>query len=288
MLGSGRSAPSFARGPGREEVAAAAPGGPSRHAEHQYEGFFRGLGATSREPVCGKRNSSLKQFHGAAHFAIGCQKWDEGPDAISTAHASFVDPGVAYACCDAPNGNSSAVELEHSRHDPTVHYRTEQRERFQNFGTPARDPPYRAQATVHLGDDRPDLVTQSKMVHGRLSPEEADRAAALRAAGAGTLVPTSFWPKPVRCDPINGGPRRVDNHDLGMATGMQFGRISQNSSAMVWEANARNPILGVHVPLKELAAPRAPNAPPPSTQVVAEANASVPHLRSLGALRPPV
>merc|ERR1712217_34736 len=157
--------------------------------------------------------------------------------------------------------------------------------RFAHPGAHALDLPYKAEVTVHLGDDSPELLTQSKMAHGRISPDEAQRAACLRAAGAGSLVPTSIWPKPARCNPIDGGHRNIDNHDLGMASGLCFGRVSHNKSAIVMEANVRNPVLGVHIPHEVHAAPAHPSAAS-TGHIVKQANQSIPHLRSLGALRP--
>lgn len=251
--------------------------------ELQYSGIFRGLGATSEEPVCCKRQTSLKRLHDATHFAIGCRKWDEGARGPSTTHRTYIDPQVVFATCDAPDKNLSAVELRQCPFDPYVHYRTEQRERFMDPGPQPRDQPFTHEVHVHLGDDKPQLITQSKDVHARLSEEESQRAAFLRAAGAGSLVPTSLWPKPMRCNPVTGGPRNVDLHDLGVANHLRFDRVSANSSNIVTEANVRNPILGQHVPLSSFV-PR--GGMRTTVDLVAEVNAAVPPLRSLGALRP--
>jgi len=256
---------------------------PAEHDEHQYHGFFRGLGATSKQPVCSKRNTSLKRLHDATHFAMGCEKWDEaGVRSTSNAHASYGDPGIVFATVDAPDKNASAVELRQLEHHPGTHYRTEQRERFLDHGPQPRDPQYRYNPTVHLGDDRPELCSQAGAAHARIPDAEVHRAGALRAAGSGVLVPTSSWPKPVRCNPLTGGPRSVDNYDLGIANQMRFGRLSANSSAIVNEANVRDPVLGHHLPLAALERPHARS----TAALVHEANSTVPALRTLGALRP--
>jgi len=237
---------------------------------------------TSRQPICSKRNTSLKRLHDATHFAIGCQKWEAGTRETSTARASFADPGVVYASVDAPEKNASVVELRQSEHMPGTHYRTEQRERFFNPGLQPREAPYKASVTVHLGDDRPEFQSQAAAVHGLLSDTEVQRAGTLRAAGSGVLVPTSIWPKPVRCDPVSGGRRNVDSHELGMANNMQFGRVTANTSNVVGEANIRNPILGHHIPLAAYERPHMKS----TGDVIAKANGEVPPLRSLAAVRP--
>mmetsp|Transcript_43772 Transcript_43772/g.121638 ORF Transcript_43772/g.121638 Transcript_43772/m.121638 type:complete len:286 (-) Transcript_43772:25-882(-) len=283
MPATGRSTSTFARsGPCSGEVARLSTKRPSEHAEHQYQGFFRGLGATSKQPICGKRNTSLKRLHDATHFAVGCEQWDGGDRATSTAHADFGDPGIVYASVDAPDKNASAVELRQLEHKPGLHYCTEQRERFYDPGPQPLEPPYRSEVTVHLGDDCPELRSNSSAVHGRILEHEVHRAGALRAAGSGVLIPTSHWPKPVRCDPVTGGPRSVDNYDLGVANQLKFGRITANSSNVVSEANIRNPVLGHHVPLAALERPQMRS----TVDIVKDANSSVPPLRSLAAVRP--
>lgn len=280
-------ASSFARG-GRDSIAAGPTQlHPSEHAEHQFAGLFRGLGATSKEPICNKRSSAIKRLHDATHFAIGCKKWEEGGRAVSAAQAAYLDPGVVYSTVNAPDKNESKVELHQGHHDPAAHYRTEQRERFDDPGPQPRVHAFPERNSVHLGDDRPELVTQMKSVHTRLSDDEAERAAARRMAGAGTLMQNSMWPKPERCHPIHGGYRQTEVHDLGLAQGMHFPRITQNNSTVIHEANIRNPIHGTSVPLKAYHdAHGASGAPLPSHEVVNQANSTVPYLRSLGALRP--
>mmetsp|Transcript_73037 Transcript_73037/g.143215 ORF Transcript_73037/g.143215 Transcript_73037/m.143215 type:complete len:280 (-) Transcript_73037:192-1031(-) len=257
---------------------------PYRRRDDQYGGMFRGLGVGSKDVACGKRSSSLKRLHDATHFPMGCKMWDERGPSLAKEHYS--DPGVVYATREAPDKNMSAVDLRHGRHNPTAHYRSEQRERFAYPIPQPCDYIEKPTSQVHFGDDRPELITQSKMVHGLIAADDAQRAAALRAAGQGTLVPTSAWAKPTRCNPVTGGPRSIDNHDLGMGSNMNFPRMSHNSSAIIMEANVRNPIHGYHVPLDIHGSTVDPRAST-TADIIREANASVPHLRSLGALRPP-
>mmetsp|Transcript_3101 Transcript_3101/g.4838 ORF Transcript_3101/g.4838 Transcript_3101/m.4838 type:complete len:284 (+) Transcript_3101:65-916(+) len=255
---------------------------PAQHADHQFEGFFRGLGATSKQPTCSKRASTLGRLHNATHFAVGCHKWDEGARGPSTTHTTFTDPQVVYGTFDAPDKNMSVVELRQCNHEPKVHYRTEQRERFEDPGPQPRDKSMKALVSVFLGDDRPVLENQSRATH-RWDEEENQRQAALRAAGAGVLIPTNPWPKPVRCNPITGGPRSTDVYDLGVDNRIRFDRVTQNSSSILMEAHVRNPIMGYHVPFSDYGA-----APGMRTtmKLVDDVNAGVPPLRSLGALRP--
>lgn len=279
MSTSGPLASAFAREGGHRAGQQLRP--PLGQATNHYVGLFRGLGTTSKEPVCNKRNTAIKRSHDATHFAVGCHAWDAGVGG-STSRATYADPGIVYSTCSAPDKNTSAVDLRQGVTDSASHFRTEQRERFASRGPQPRDLPFKPAGNVHLGDDCPDIVSQAHLVHGRVSPDEAARSAALRSAGAGALVPTSIWPKPDRCSPIDGGPRRADAYDLGMASGLAFGRVTQNRSAIVAEANVRNPVLGVHIPSKAYAESSAPA----SHHIVEQANNAVPHLRSLGALRP--
>jgi len=259
-------------------------GGPP--ATQHFEGLFRGLGKSSKEPVCNKRNTTRKRAHDTTHFAVGCKQWEDDGGGKSMAHQSFADPGIVYATYDAPDKNMSAVDLRQGGFNPKAHFQTEQRDRFAYSSQPPREPAYKHQPTVHLGDDRPELIAQSRMVHCPIGADDAQRATSLRAAGAGTLVPTSVWPKPVRCNPVNGGARNVDLQDLGMADGMRFPRRSHNSSVIVMDANVRDPINGYHIPAEAHGSTVNPNAAS-TVDIVHHVNRSVPHLRSLGALRPP-
>lgn len=251
----------------------------------EFEGLFRGVGAKSKEPVYGKKSSELKRLHDKTHFVAGCQKWDDHPTrGQSRSHADFADPQVVYGTCDAPENNVSSVDLKQQEHVGRSHFTTEQRTCFDNPGQQPLDMPFRHVASVNLGTDQQALQTQTKAVHHRMEGEDAYRAAALRAAGQGTLIPTSQWPKPPRCHVLHGGPRPIDNHDLGAACGQQYGRITGNTSNIVWEANARNPILGHHMPLSAQVAPDMRT----TSELIAERNSEIPPLRSMMAIRPGV
>jgi len=288
--GRATSASAVARGGGHGDGGGASQCHPSQHSDTQYGGLFRGLGVSSKEPVCGKKNSTTKMIQNSTHFAVGCKKWeDEQCRGISMSHVTFADPEVVYGTCAAPDKNSSTVELRQRNFVAEVHFRTEQRERYEHPGMAAHDARgalVKHQPQIHLGDDVPELITQTQVAHGRLTPESSERASSLRAAGAGTLVRTSVWAKDNRCNPVTGGPRNLDLHDLQSAAGLNFSKMTHNNSTIVMEANVRNPILGHHVPLEVLAALAVPGKMYASEHHVAAANASVPPLRSLGALRP--
>lgn len=257
---------------------------PSEHSEHQYEGHFKGLGVTSKEPVVSKRSNSLAKVHMATHFAIGCKKWDEEKArGESTSHATFTDPEVVYATRDCPDKNQSIVELRQREHIPETHYRTEQRERFEDPGYQPKEMPYPlGKSKVFFGDDTPELITVTASVHHRAPDSEAQRAATFRSAGLGQLAPNTVWNKPPRVHPITAGPRALDNHDYGKAAGEKHGRVSANRSHIVMEHNIRNPVLGYHIPVESYKTPHCRT----THQIVDDANRGVPHLRSLGALRP--
>jgi len=257
---------------------------PSEHAEMQYEGHFKGLGVTSKEPVVSKRSNNLAKLHMATHFAIGCKKWDaEGERGTSTSHATFLDPEVVYATRDCPDKNASIVELRQREHNPESHYRTEQRERFEHPGAPPREMPFPLGVSkVFFGDDTPELVTTTASAHHRPADLEGQRAAAFRSAGLGALGPNTVWPKQPRVNPITAGPRAVDSHDYGVQAGNAFGRISSNRSHIIMDHNVRNPVLGYHVPTQSYKKPHMRT----TCDLVDDHNDRVPHLRSLGALRP--
>jgi hypothetical protein len=256
---------------------------PGTDLKGEFPGLFRGIGSTSREPCCGKRVSSLGRVHGSAHFAIGCQKWDDNSRLQSRTQEDYTSHGVVYSAMGKIDKNASQADLRQQEHRPDVHYRTENRDRFDHpMGGPPEAIIWAAQrSTLHLGDERPELQTQSQAVHCRQDLEDGHRARAMRAAGQGVMIPNSQWPKPPRVHPVHAGPRSIDSHDLGVANGMRFNKISGNHTTIVYEANARDPILGHHVPL----AARAVDHPTTRHQV-AEANRSVAPLRSLPALRP--
>lgn len=255
---------------------------PSEHSEHQYEGHFKGLGVTSKEPVVSKRSNSLAKLHMATHFAIGCKKWDDPVvRAQSSSHATWTDPEVVYATRDCPDKNASIVELRQREHIPETHYRTEQRERFEHPGQQPKETAFPlGRSKVHFGDDTPDLITVTASVHHRPADDEAQRAAAFRSAGLGALVTNTVWDKPPRVHPITAGPRSVETYDLGHAAG-KFGRISNNRSNIIMDNNIRNPVLGYHIPMESYK-----NNSRTTHEIVEHANNAVPHLRSLGALRP--
>lgn len=277
----------MARGGPREAQPGFVQTRPSEHAQQQYEGLFRGLGVTCKETICSKRPTLTGRIHGATHFAIGCKKWDDADNrSVSAAHREYTDPQVVYATCDAPDKNASVVELRQRAFDPEVHYRTEQRERFVDAGPQPLDDPYSHISTVHLGDDKPEKITNTAATHFRPASPEAQRAAAFRCAGSGTLIPTNPWPQPHRCNPITGGPRHPDTRDMGEMNKMNFNRISKNYTTIIHDMpNVRDPIIGVHLPYDH---PRygAPDGIAKTEHTVARANADVPYLRSLGALRP--
>lgn len=257
---------------------------PGPDLQNEFPGLFKGIGSTSREPVFGKRASSLGRIHQTVHYAVGCQKWDDNSRLQSRTHADFPDPGVVYSSVGQVDKNAHQSDLRQQEHRPEIHYRTENRERFVHPGGVPPEPfVWAAQrSTLHFGDDRPELQTQMKAVHvPQHVGEDARVVGALRSAGQGVMVPNSQWPKPPRCHPISGGPRSIDAHDLGVANGMRFNRYSGNQSVIVYEANARNPILGHHIPDAARAVEH-----PTTREIVAEANRSVAPLRSLGALRP--
>lgn len=263
---------------------------PSEHSEHQYEGHFKGLGVTSKEPIVSKRSNSLAKLHMATHFAIGCKKWDaESVRLQSSSHATFTDPEVVYATRDCPDKNASIVELRQREHIPETHYRTEQKERFEHPGNQPKEQSFPlGRSTVHFGDDTPELITSTAAVHHRPADPEAQRASQFRQAGLGIMVPNTVWEKPPRVHPITAGPRTIESYDFGHAkhsSGGRFGKPTGDRSNFMMEANIRNPILGHHTPLEHYKAPRSGSLRT-TCEIVENANREVPHLRSLGALRP--
>lgn len=246
----------------------------------QYSGLFKGLGVSSRQAVCNRRNTDLKQLHFATHFAIGCHKWDSKCSGPSATQEHYTDPGVAFMWRDAPQKNASVVELRQGGYDGNTHFRTEQRERFADVGPQPRqrtcDP---GASQVHLGDDKPPLVSHSNLVHGSAFEADALDHEMDRAAGVGAVLKTNVWPQPPRCNPINGGPRNADAHDRGM---LNAGRRTANCSAIIQVPNVRDPILGHHMPKAAFKVPGAKS----TFDVIAEHNVAVPPLRSLGAIRP--
>mmetsp|Transcript_41771 Transcript_41771/g.75832 ORF Transcript_41771/g.75832 Transcript_41771/m.75832 type:complete len:282 (-) Transcript_41771:92-937(-) len=256
----------------------------------QFDGIMRGIGVTSKEPVVGKKATPIKRVMDATHFAVGCEHWDHaGARHRSVSHDTWTDPKVIYATRDAPDKNASIVDLRQRVHDPLVHYRTEQKEQFIDNGPQPVEQAfdYSRVRQVHLGDDKPELTTQTALAHFRPMDAEAKRSASLRAAGSGTLIQTSLFPKPPRCDPVMAGPRTLDSHDLGIANGMRWVKQSQNASLIIEEANVRNPVLGHHILASEYGKRADPlSLTKTSGDAVKEGNSRIPYLRSLGAVRP--
>lgn len=151
---------------------------------------------------------------------------------------------------------AGVVELRQQIFKPASHYRTEQRDRFEDPGPQPRNDTLVPPVTVHLGDDPPAFALQSHAVHRKIPSDETDGARALRAAGSGVLIPTCAFSKPVRCNPVTGGPRNRDVYDLGVANQVRHDRVSQNTSTIVREAHVRNPISGDCIPLQQYANPR--------------------------------
>eukprot|EP00403_Amphidinium_massartii_P044588 CAMPEP_0178459500 /NCGR_PEP_ID=MMETSP0689_2-20121128/48165_1 /TAXON_ID=160604 /ORGANISM="Amphidinium massartii, Strain CS-259" /LENGTH=253 /DNA_ID=CAMNT_0020085985 /DNA_START=72 /DNA_END=830 /DNA_ORIENTATION=- len=251
---------------------------------------MKGVGVTSKEPVVGKKSTAVGKVHMATHFGVGCDHWDEAPARHrSVSHQTWTDPGVVYGTRDAPDKNRSVVDLRQRVHDPEVHYRTEQKERFADNGPQPIEQAfdYSRVRQVHLGNDKPELITQTAMAHFKPADAEAKRSASLRAAGSGLLISTSLFPKPPRVNPVMAGPRTLDAHDLGIAKGFHWNRPTQNVSTIIEEPNVRNPVLGHHILASDYGKPANPMAfTRTSGHAVKEANARVPYLRSLGAVRP--
>lgn len=227
-----------------------------------------------------------KKIHDMTHFAIGCQKWDQDDfRKCSQAHQDFPDYKVVYATCDVPDKNASVVELRMQQFNAEAHYRTEQRERFQALDPQPRELPFAPEGGMHtdaFGTEPRDYSTQSAVVHDSKHDDARRVATSLRFAGQGALVNNSVLPKPERGHLIHGGPRTVDMYTLGVENGNRHNRYTANHSAIVWEPNSRDPILGHHVLHSSLVAPGMKT----TAEQIAEANVTMPKLRSLGAIRP--
>lgn len=261
---------------------------PKPKENHEVQGF-KGLGARSRVPVCNRRNSDLKLLHGIAHFAVGAKHWDDDKK-TSTYHEAYQDHGVCFQHIGIPEKNASIVQLEQGGYNPDAHFRTEQREKYTECYRPRLpmcDPP---PCRVHLGDDKPDISSSySNAVHVRQDNREMRSTSSsqkFRAAGVGTLLRTTSQPRIPRVHPVTAGPRNPDPYDLH--TDMEsvergaFNRKTANRSAIVYHPNVRNPILGVHIPKDKIQISDLKT----TADIIAEGNSSVPHLRTLSALRP--
>jgi len=259
---------------------------PPHPESQQYQGLFKGLGVSSRQAVCNVRMSEMKKIQTfGTHFAIGCHKWDTKARGPSTTRSEFQDPGVAYVRRDAPQKNASVIEMRQGGYDGTTHFRTEQRERFsyEHGPQPVQKSVGESQtcSQVYLGDDKPELVSHSNAVHASVNEPDALDYEMDRAAGVGARQDhTTAWPKPVRCNPIHGGPRNADYQDLH--PDCNFSRVSANCSNIVMVPNVRDPILGHHVPKSHFQIPGHKS----TFEVIADHNTAVPPLRSLAAVRP--
>merc|ERR550514_353907 len=148
------------------------------------------------------------------------------------------------------------------------------------------DPP---PCRVHLGDDKPELASHSNAVHVRQDNREMRSTSSsqqFRAAGVGTLLRTTSWPRVPRGNPVTAGPRNPDPYDfhtdLQSVETSAFGRKTANRSSIVYHPNVRDPILGVHIPKDKIQVSDLKT----TAEIIAEGNSSVPHLRTLSALRP--
>lgn len=254
----------------------------------QFEGLFKGLGVSSKTPICKKRDTDLKKLHSIAHFAVGAKHWDS-LQKTSTSHEAYQDHGVAFQRHDIPDKMASVVELKQGGYDGKTHFRTEQRERFVSCYRPRLpqcDPP---PCRVHFGDDKPELASHSNAVH--VMQDDRDLRSPFsgqpfRAAGVGTLLRTTSMPRIPRVNPVTAGPRNPDPYDMhtnlqNVQTGA-FGRKTANHSSIVRHPNVRDPILGIHKPKDSLQISDLKT----TADMIAEQNSSVPSLRTLSAIRP--
>jgi hypothetical protein len=230
----------------------------------------------------------------ATHFAIGCKKWDEERvRGESTHQAAYTDPQVVYATRECPDKNASIVELQQRDHVPETHFRTEQKERFPDPGRQPKTQSFALQKSkVHFGNDTPGFVTSTAAVHHTQPDDEAQRAAAFRSAGLGIMLPNTVWDKPPRVHPITAGPRSYEQFDVGVSRGNAWrpegnhGRITSDRSNIMLEPNVRNPVLGTHTLLEDYKKTHKGEQVRSTADMVEDSNREVPHLRSLGALRP--
>jgi hypothetical protein len=254
----------------------------------QYEGLFHGMGLRSKRPICNRRNSDLKRLHNIAHFAVGAKHWDSA-EKTTTSHEAYQDHGVAFQHIGIPEKNASVVELKQGGYDGNVHFRTEMREQYKECYRPRLpqcDPP---PCRVHLGDDKPALLSHSNATHVRQDNREARSTSTgqpFRAAGVGTLLRTTSWPRVPRGNPVTAGPRNPDHYDLH-TDGVKvettaFGRKTANRSSIVYHPNVRDPILGIHIPKDKIQVSDLKT----TAEIIGESNSSVPALRTLAAVRP--
>jgi hypothetical protein len=142
---------------------------------------------------------------------------------------------------------------------------------------------------VHLGDDKPELASHSNAVHvSQDNPEFRFTSSGkpFRAAGVGTLLRTTSWPRVPRVNPVTAGPRNPDPYDLhtNLCTVQTkaFGRKTANHSSIVSHPNVRDPIMGIHIPKDKIQVSDLKT----TAEIIAENNSSVPPLRTLSSVRP--
>jgi len=225
--------------------------------------MFDGLGASSKDVICGKKTHPLAELHRKAAFRFGTDFWDDRhARQASAAKQDFRDPQVSFIRKVPPYKNSSCVELKQGIYDPERQFRSEmtgeyrgvQADKQQSFPAP---PPQ-----VNLGDFPRQFQTQyqADTREGQEVPPTNNR----------DLKPK----EPPLFDPINAKPRNYrDPRFID-----PFGRISRNYT-LEYDRGIRDPVLGV-------VKPRPSHPKPTSAEMVAAANAEVPVLRSLGAVRP--
>merc|ERR1712100_94551 len=121
--------------------------------------------------ICNRRNTDLKKLHDLTHFAVGAKHWDSNQK-TSTSHEAYQDHGVSFQHIDIPEKNASVVELKQGKYDGNIHWRTEQRERYQGDYRPRLPPCEKPPVRVHMGDHKPELASHSNAVHVRQDNRE--------------------------------------------------------------------------------------------------------------------
>lgn len=225
--------------------------------------MFDGLGASSKNVICGKKTHPLAEIHRKAGFRFGTDFWDDAKSRqASAAKQDFKDPQVTYIRNKPPYKNFSVVELKQGVYDPERQFKSEMVGEFRGVGAEKQrsfpEPP----AQVNLGDFPRKFETQY-----RADNREGQ-----------SLPPTynsNFKPhEPPHHDLINGEKRNYRDPRFCDP----FGRITRNY-CYEYDKGIRDPVLGV-------TKPRPSHPKQTSAEIVAKANAEVPVLRSLGAVRP--
>lgn len=123
------------------------------------------------------------------------------------------------------------------------HYRTEQKTQFTDPGPQQRDAAFTIHqaSRVYLGNDRPEMISKTHATFKRL---DTKCMLSLRAAGAGRLVQTSVWHKPVKCNTVTGGTPISDQFYSAPAIRRSFARHSDTCSVVSFNESERDPILG--------------------------------------------